>query len=250
MTRLPIRSFCAALFLSALPLGADPDPLRFDHVLEIDDLTIPVPMELYLTPRSQTVIHAKVAGNLAQLQRHLPALLSDVAQDDCTTRIAVQTDDAIAQGDGIRARGRVQIQQFLCNRDNDFDSRVRIFNHVTTVDLLLVGGIANDCLDARLDELELNPSGLVGGVLNITGLTRRIQETVRTELNEILNSEENCLEMPEALQVLNTRVERGGFRDFGDGELGFVIQGTVDLQSQNVIDLLALLYEEGLLDPP
>jgi len=235
--------------LAALPFGAGADPLRFTHVLEVEEFRIPVAMELYLTPRSETVIHAKVAGNLARLQRRLPALLSDVAQDDCTTRIAFQTDEAFAQGDAIRARGRVQIQRFTC-RNGDFDTRRQIFNHITTVDLLLAGTITDDCLDADLKELELNPSGLVGGALNITGLSKRIQNTVRRDLNEMLNSEENCLEMPEALQALDTGIQRGGFRDFGGGELGFVIEGRVDVQAKNVINLLTLLYEEGLLDQP
>lgn len=251
-----IRTFAAALVAlsSALTatfpttLAADPEPLRLSHDLEVEGRTIPVPMELYLTPQSDTVIAVKVAGNLRALQRHLPALLSDVAQDDCTMRVAIQINETRAEGDHIRAEGRVQVQLFRCNAAEDRSSRRRIISHITDVDALLLGGIRNNCLDAKLQDLTLDPSGLVGVALNITGLTRRIEARVRTELNEILNEEENCLDLPDALQLLDTTITSGGFRDFGGGEMGFVVKGRVTVNARNVVDLLTLIDRQGRLD--
>lgn len=242
----------ASTIATAPARAADPPPLRFSESLEVDGIKIPIPIELYLTARTQTQIAIKVAGNLRQLQRRLPQFLSDVAQDDCEMRVALQVDDAQAVGDDIRATGRVQVQLFFCNDAQEKSSRFRYFSHITTVSVLLNGGIRNNCLDAELKELALDPTGLVGGLLNITGLTRQIETTVRTEVNSILNQDQNCLELPEGLKLLEAKIESGGFRDFGGGELGFVIKASVNLQSDNVISLLELVYDRGLLDrsPP
>ncbi|MEM1385912.1 MAG: hypothetical protein AAGG06_20055, partial [Pseudomonadota bacterium] len=145
-------------------------------------------------------------------------------------------------------RGRVQVQFFRCNAEDDKSSRRRLISHITAVDALMLGGIRDNCLDAELKDLTLDPSGLVGAALNITGLTRRIEATVRTELNEILNEDQNCLDLPEALQLLDTTITSGGFRDFGGGEMGFVVKGRVTVNAQNVTDLLTLIDRQGRLD--
>ncbi|MCR9085984.1 MAG: hypothetical protein NXH97_04470 [Rhodobacteraceae bacterium] len=246
---LLIRAVAAALLaLMGTALAADPEPLRLSHDLEVEGRTIRVPMELYLTPQSETDIAVKVAGNLRALQRQLPALLSDVVQDDCRMRVGLQIDETLAEGDHIRGRGRVQVQFFRCNAEEDKSSRRRLISHITAVDALMLGGIRDNCLDAELKDLTLDPSGLVGAALNITGLTRRIEATVRTELNEILNEDQNCLDLPEALQLLDTTITSGGFRDFGGGEMGFVVKGRVTVNAQNVTDLLTLIDRQGRLD--
>ncbi|MEM1152303.1 MAG: hypothetical protein AAGI03_17450 [Pseudomonadota bacterium] len=246
--RFKSTALAAALCLTALPGQADPKPLVFTESLELEGLRIAVPMELYLSADSETHLAVKVAGNLANLQRRLPELLSDVVQDDCEMRVAFQVDEAKAEGDAIRANGRVQVRLYLCNQAQEKSSRTRLISHITAVDVLLRGGIKNNCLDAELSELALDPTGLVGAVLNISGLTQRIQTTVRDEVNAILNEEENCLELPDAMQLLDTTIVSGGFRDFGSGTLGFVVKGRVDLRANNVIALLGLVYDEGLLN--
>lgn len=241
-----MRRLLSVLFalLASSATGGD-EPVRFTHVIEFEGHRMPVPMELYATAESETRMDVKVAGNLRAVQRHLPSLLSEVVEDTCERRIGLQVDEAHAEGDSIRARGRVQLQLFSCSDPEDFHTRRRRLSNITAVDLLLHGRIVDECLEVYLQELHLEPSGFVGGVLNFTGLNRRLAERVRRDLNDMLNEEENCLDMPDALKLLNTRLVSGGLRDFGGGEMGFVLKGRVDVTAPKMVALLDYLNAEG-----
>lgn len=169
-----MRLALCCLALAASPAGgpaaaADPEPLRFTHTIEMEDIRVTVPMELYLTADGPARIEAKIAGNPRSLQRQLPAMLSDVIEDTCQRRIVFQVDEGHAEGDRLRLKGRVQIQLYACGRA----TRTRILSNITAIDLLLDSRIADDCVEARLEELTLAPGGLIGGLLNLTRLTGR-----------------------------------------------------------------------------
>jgi hypothetical protein len=47
---------------------------------------------------------------------------------------------------------------------------------------------------------------------------------------------------------VDTRIESGGFRDFGDGEMGFVVSGTIDVRARNLVALITALAQAGEMD--
>lgn len=227
--------------VAAAPTG----PLRFTHEIEFESVTLRIPGEIYLDAVGQTRVAVKVAGNLRDLQRRLPQLFSDVLEDSCERRIAYQLDTAIAKEDGIEATGRVQVMRFLCNSTQD--RRVRLINQTIRIEARIGGGIVENCIQGRLERLQLDLSGLVGGVLNLTGLTERVSRRILADINGVLNDDKNCLDLPEALKAVDTVLTSGGFRDFGDGELGFVIKGRVEVTAQHMIDLIEVLARDGAL---
>lgn len=238
---------CATLLMAAALLtpraAVAEEPIRLTEYFEIEGHRFPVFIEIYLTPESQTRIAAKVAGNIRSIQVNLPGLLSEVVDETCQRRIALQLDSAVPETDHVRLKGRVQIALFACNGDEDYDSRRRRFSNVTDVDVLLFGGIENNCLRAYLEELTIQPSGLVGGVMSLFNLTERVSATLRDELNDTINEEELCLELPPPLVALNTHIGTGGFRDFGNGHLGFVVKGHAELTAAGVIEVIGMLPE-------
>lgn len=232
------------LAASVLPTGAAP-PLTFTERVEINGHRMPIFMEAFLEPAGRTKIAVTVAGNLRAVQVNLPAILSGVIQDTCDQRIALQLDKARTEGDHIRLLGRVQLTRFRCNPEGDFDSRRRTISNITQVDALLYGEVRDNCLHARLEELTLAPSGLVGGMMNLLNLTERASVRVRDSLNTELADRDMCFDMPDALKALDAHVASGGFRDFGDGQLGFVIKGSVDLNAEGVISIIRMLPDMG-----
>ncbi|MFD0979325.1 hypothetical protein [Tropicimonas aquimaris] len=241
-----MKHFLAAALLAAsvAPAGAA-QPMTFTERVEINGHRMPIFMEVYLEPASRAKIAVKVAGNLRAIQVNLPALLSGVVQDTCEQRIALQLDKARSEGDHIRLLGRVQLIRYHCDAEGDFDTRRRTLSNITQVDALLNGQIRNNCLHASLEDLTIDPSGLIGGVMNLLNLTERVSQTVREDLNAELADRDMCLDMPDALKALDAHIAQGGFRDFGDGQLGFVIQGSVDLNAEGVIAILHMLPELG-----
>jgi hypothetical protein len=160
-------------------------PIRFTHVVETGRGPISIPTELYLEARNDDIIAVKVAGNLGALQAALPVLLSRVVEDTCRRRVGVEVQTVHPEGDALRLTGRVQIISYRCRGDN-LDSRLRIFSNVTGFDALVDGRLADNCLGAELEELSVDPSGLVGGLINLLGLRERIASSAPRQLKVII----------------------------------------------------------------
>jgi hypothetical protein len=220
-------------------------PIRFTHRVEIGERRVPIPMELYLEAVGRDVIAVKVAGNLGAVQAGLPILLSSVVEDTCRRRIGVEIQEIHAEGDSLRATGRVQIISYRCNKAEDYDSRRRIFSNITEFDALVGGAIESNCLTAELQSLTLDPKGLIGGFLNLVGLTDRIAARASEAINGELTKEIKCIDLPAKLRIIDTNLARGGFRDFGDGTMGFVVSGTVNVRARNVVALIADIARDG-----
>lgn len=240
-------ALCLSLGLPA-PGIAEPPPIRFTHMLNARPADLPIPMELYMTPLSNDLIDVKVAANLKALQAVLPTVLSRVVEDRCQQRVGVEVEQVQSEGDLLRLTGRVQVLRFRCRDPENYETRRRIFENITDFEVLVHGRITDNCLKAELQDLTIYPSGFVGGVLNITGLSRRIAARVRASINSSLLEDLPCLTLPRVLRTIDTRIASGGFRDFGDGRMGAVVKATIDVRARNVVDLLTLLAKDGELE--
>lgn len=250
--RLPRNALAAGLFavLAALPLAVLPRPapaapLTFTEFLTIQGHRLPIYFEVYLAAASRTKIAVKVAGNLKTIQMNIPGLLSSVIEDSCERTITLQVDGATPEVDHIRLDGKVQVITYACPRSGDRDRRWRRFQNTADVSALLYGRVADNCLNAQLEQLTIAPGGIPGSIMNLFNLTERVSERVRTGLNEALNRREMCLDMPDPLRQLDAHVASGGFRDFGRGDIGFVVEGTIDLNAEGVINILGDLPAMG-----
>lgn len=222
-------------------------PIRFTHVVEAGALRVPVASELYMTALNDDVIAVKVAGNLGALQAALPAMFSSVLENTCKRRVGLEVQQVRAEDDLVRLHGRIQILAYRCRDPEDFSTRQRLFSTTSGFDALVDGRIAENCLEGSLEELTLEPGGFGARILNVTGLTRRIAERAREGINAAIEEKLDCLDLPEEFRIIDTRLKSGGFRDFGGGEMGFVVKGTVDVRAGNVIALISALAKKGLL---
>ncbi|MCB1353427.1 MAG: hypothetical protein KDK03_11880 [Rhodobacteraceae bacterium] len=243
----------AALLATALSVapgisGAKGEtPIRFTHVVEAGGRNVPVASELYMTALSDTVIAVKVAGNLGALQAALPSMFSSVLENTCKRRVGLEVQQVRAEGDQVRLHGRIQILAYRCRDPEDFSTRQRLFSTTSGFDALFDGQIVENCLEASLEELTLEPGGFGSRILNVSGLTRRIAARAREGVNAAIEEKLACLDLPEEFRIIDTRLRSGGFRDFGGGEMGFVVKGTVDVRAGNVIALISALARNGQL---
>lgn len=234
-----------SMFLASSVQAAE--PIRLVQDINFGEAIIRVPTELYLSARNDRVIEVKVAGNLRSLQQKLPAILSAVVEDTCERRIGLEIREVWPEGDALRLIGRVQILTYLCFDLQDPTTRVDLISNITEVNALVSGRIRDNCLEARLDDLFINPGGLIGEILNITNLTELIRDEARDAINEALREEVECIDIPRELQTIETQIRSGGFRDFGNGQMGFVVQGTINVKASNLIELISMLAKEGAL---
>ena len=241
------RTWLAITCLALLAGPAAAEPFRFVHRITIADRQLSVPVDLFLTARSAQRIGFRVGGNLTALQDNLPGLLSTVIEDTCTRRIAFQFVEARAEGDAVAFSGRAEVARFACRDAQAGQRGVRLASTVIDVSGRLVGRIEDDCLDAEVRDLSIAPRGLVGAVIDMNRLTPRLEAAVTDEINDTLADRSQCNDLPDTLQLLDATNESGGFRDFGDGTMGFVMEGRLEVTAQKMIDLIGLLSARGAL---
>lgn len=223
-------------------------PLTWTETLETSVGRLSIPMEMFLKPRSETQLDITLAAGLGSLQRRLPAMLTEVLVDECDERIAVEFSSAKPEGDFVRLTGRGQAILYSCNKQRDLDSRIKLVSAIADLEILISGFVRKGCINAKLEDVIIRPQGVVGDILNITGLTASITDDVREELATALNDEDSCIDLPEPLLAIETKLVSGGFRDFGNGKMGAVVKATANTSAKNIVELYVWLETEGLLD--
>ncbi len=59
-----------------------------------------------------------------------------------------------------------------------------------------------------------------------------------------------CVQMPPELASLEPSYDTGGTRELGDGGLGVYLQGSVDVSTDTLVDIMQVLQNKGILPPP
>lgn len=241
---------CLSFFLlvAGSALAENREPLRFKDQIEVDGLALALPSELFLKPRDGDLIEVRLAGNLGQLQRALPGMLNGVIYEDCESLILLDIRSTQASSDQLHVSGLVQVTLFECASRAENRRGIELFSNTADVKLTVEASMRGNCLQTEIDDISIEPRGLLGQLANLAGVTSSITEEARRELKEAINSEENCLDLPEPLRIVETTIESGGFRDFGGGALGFVIKGTVKSTPEELIDLIYWADREELLE--
>lgn len=237
-------ALCLALAAAPAPLKAL-DVITFSEEARIEGTRLPVDMQLYLDALSDTRLAVTLAGDLWNIQRNIPAILSRQLEDSCQRDIAIAVSDAQAEGAMIRLNGQLQATLYGCREAEGRQIREMLLDQTASVSALLEGRLNGECLEAGVVETEVRPDGLTGALFDAVGYTPVLARELQEQLDAFLTEQENCFEMPPELKALDTRITGGGFRDLGEGRIGAVIHGTIDTTAQNVIDLITLLDAQG-----
>lgn len=236
-----------ALLLLALPATAQPedgsgsDPIRFTRTIKVDDRRVRVPMRLYLAEESEKVVLLTLTGDLTRLQKRLPRILSREIANGCEDEMRVDVTSVEADARDIRITGRVEARRHLCLGERRMSELLR---QTATVNLRLSGRVTGGCLRMRVAEAEIVPDGATGALLTATGVTERLSNGLRERVDEEL-AEGACLDLPDELVALDTRLTGGHFRELGEGGLGAVLNARMTVTAANVIALIRLLAEDG-----
>ena len=69
-------------------------------------------------------------------------------------------------------------------------------------------------------------------------------------VNVLLRRRPICPELPPELASLDPVYGSGGPRELGDGGLGIYLEGSVDVSTATIVEILAVLQREGILPGP
>ena len=238
-----VRVFLVVLAL-AVPAAADPVPFR--EIVELEGQRFTIPMSVTMVAADETEVVLTFDGDLGQIQDKLPGLLSQVGSETCDERTAVAVTEGRAEGADLLIKGQLQYRRWNCP-DGTVESRVELLRQTADVTLRMRGAVREGCLQMQVTALSVDPDGLTGALLNLTGLTERLTRDLGASLNTALGEAENCIRIPDEFAVFDARVTGGGFREIGEGRIGARLRARMTVDAQNFIRLVHLLGREGRL---
>lgn len=220
--------------------------VKLDSQVSIRDMPVPLPVYAGLEEAGPTRLRLRAFVDLRDLQFMAPDILTGPLEESCNRQIYLEIKNISANGESVRVEGTTRAQFSRCTRNQE--PGLRYFG--TTVDTVAVGkaAIEDQCLYFTLEDIELDPRGLVGGAANIFGITNRIRTAVLEIAGEFLSANPICLPLPESFSVLDPNYQSGGTREIFPGGMGGAIVGSVDVSAETLVTLLAGLQDRGVLE--
>lgn len=188
--------------------------------------------------------------DLREIQVQAPALLSGTLEQSCSLNVDFELDDARASGDLIELVGSVDVELYRCRNEESEGTNGRGVRFISTTVGIAAAARANvqdQCVHFDLADVVLQPTGFVGGLVNLIGLTERVEEVVLTKAKEFTEENVICPEMPSELSSLNPVFDAGGTREIGDGGIGVALSGSIDTSAMTMMELLAVMQSRGIV---
>ncbi len=220
--------------------------VKLDSEISLEDTAVPISVYAGLEEAGPTRLRLRAFVDLRDLQQMAPDILTGPLEESCNRQIYLEIKEIAANANTVRVEGTARAQFSTCNRNQE--PGFQYFG--ATVDAVAVGKaeIKGQCLNFSLEELELDPHGILGGAANLFGITRRIREAVLEESGEFLAANPLCPPLPDGFSVLDPNYESGGTREIVPGGMGGAIVGSVDVSAATLVELLAGLQERGALE--
>ncbi len=210
----------------------------------------PVPFVVFagVGAASDTRLSVNAFADLRTLQARLPELLSGELESNCRRDIGADVQSVEGMGDRIIARGRVDAKFYTCRKAGTPEERrgIRLISQKVEVVAVATAKVENNCIAFSLLELELDPSGLLGGIANLLGLTDRIRDAVLESADELFEENPLCPKLPPELASLEPRYTGGGTREIGQRGLGAALVGSVDASAETLVELLAAVQKRWI----
>ncbi|MGI1661768.1 hypothetical protein ACRDNQ_05975 [Palleronia sp. KMU-117] len=202
---------------------------------------VPFTVFLGLTPGTGTRLAANALVDLRPLQQALPDLLTGAFDPSCGLGLDVNFRQARAVGPAIEARATVDARLYRCHeRGTETEKRGgRIITQSIDVVATIGGDLRGDCIEFRLEELDLAPRGLLGGLATLFGVTEKARAAILAQTRETLSANPVCPDLPDGLSPLDPQFSAFSLTEIGVGGIGAAGSGSVDLGAEKVLRVLA-----------
>ncbi|WP_425045215.1 hypothetical protein [Primorskyibacter sp. S87] len=226
--------------------------VRFDITDKIEARGKSLPYTLNAGFSSVTPTRLGFRGllDLREFQTRAPDLLSGPIEEGCSLNVIANLDETNATGDLIALVGTVDVELYRCRREEADGASGRGARLISTTIGIAAAARANvrgQCVHFDLADVVLQPTGFLGGVANLFGLTERVEEIVLNKAEEFSEANVICPKMPPELSSLEPILQGGGTREIGDGGIGVALSGSIDTSAETMMDLLALMQSRGIV---
>ncbi|MEO9576401.1 MAG: hypothetical protein ABJ263_06295 [Tateyamaria sp.] len=226
--------------------------IRFGITDEINARGKAVPFTLNAGLSSVTPTRLGFRGllDLRAFQARAPELLSGPIEEGCALNVVANLDEMGATGDLIGLVGTVDVELYRCRgeKTQGVEGRgARLISTTIGVAAAARANVSGQCVRFDLADVVLQPTGFLGGLVNLFGLTERVEEVILTKAEAFAQENVICPKMPPELSSLAPTLETGGTREIGDGGIGVALRGSVDTSAATLMELLALTQARGIV---
>ncbi len=211
---------------------------------------LPTPIYLGVSSATDTRLGVNAFVDLRHVQAELPQLLTGPLEESCQRDIQVNFDGAAAQGDRVLLSGTVDAAFYRCAAEDspiEDRGRRRLSQNVDVV-AVAQASASGQCINLALLELEVSPSGLLGALANLFGITRRVRDAVLEDAEIYFAANPICPQLPEDFRALAPHYSSGAINEVGPAGIGATLTGTVDTSADTLIQLLEAFRARGAVE--
>ncbi|WP_170774653.1 hypothetical protein [Ruegeria lacuscaerulensis] len=221
-----------------------------DATLPVRDTDLPYKLNLTLTAVDTTRIGVGALLDLRGAQKIVPERLADNAiVDNCGLQVRLDDISFGAKDDAIDLDGEVTVTLFECSRtsERDFQRGQEKNSILANMSTEATVELRDNCAYIKLIDLTLTaPEAQREQILEDDTL-ESVKELMLAAVDLVLNETPLCPELPAELASLDPVYESGGPREIGDGGLGILLDGSVDVSPSTILDVLTVLQQQELI---
>lgn len=244
--------------LDAQPSASNAKPANYSGDVQFSiadeiqarEKTVPYTLNAGLSGITPTRLGFRGLLDLRKFQAQAPELLSGPVEQGCALNVIANLDETRATGDLFALVGTVDVELYRCRGEESegIDGRgARLISTTIGVAAAARANIRGQCVEFDLADIVLQPTGFVGGLVDLFGITDRVEEVVLTKAEAFAKENVICPRMPPELSSLEPILEAGGIREIGEGGIGVAVSGSIDTSATTMMELLALMQSRGII---
>ena len=252
-----MRYALAAPFLlaaSALCSAASAQQVEFDleNTLTLGETEIRYRLDLVMTAVAPTRLAVEALLDLRDFQQRLPGLLAgEPVAEGCGSRTDLTDLSVKAEGDVVSITGLIDTQFFECERTSEtgFERGAAKDRAELVFSASASASLRGKCITFALTDLALSPLQQVEDPVLAEDL-QAVKVILLDVAGRFLEERPFCPELPPELASLDPVYEVGGPREIEDGGLGLYVDGSIDVSTGTILDILWVLQSEGIIPGP
>lgn len=239
--------------LGVRPSGAQQVNFVVENFLEAGDLELPYTLNLDLSAAAPTRVGVKALLDLREIQKFVPQRLADNALvDTCGLQVKLDDLSILAEDDAIALDSLLGITRFDCVRtsNRDFRRGDQIGSFTAKLSTRVSLELQDNCAYLKVPDLTLSAPETTREKLLKENTLAEVKSFLLAAIDLVLSETPLCPKLPDELASLDPNYEKGGPREIGEGGLGVLLNGSLDVSPSTIIDVLLVLQREDVIPAP
>lgn len=234
-------------------LAADAVDLTFERTLPVAGVDVPYALQVKLSKVDLTRVGLDAALDLRDVQAAISTRFDgDVVVDICNARVSVAGLELKAQDEYVSFEAGASAAFFACARESlrVADRGERLFDQEVTVRATMSAQLEANCIRFELADAGVTLTGALEPTAEQQAYLDQARALFLSAMDRVLSNHPLCVDLPPELATLEPVYRAGGTVELGQGGIGVYFQGSVEVSTAAILDVLQVLQDGGVLPPP